>query len=222
MTLGYIDSKRALALINAVGREPTPTAVRAFDEFFYPVVLQHVRKRHHHIGVEMGAKLGVGGSAAPRLTTEQADEAAHITAIVALRRARASARQFDPALGTAVGWVLRAANFAYLEVARQLARDHAELVDGQEPPPEPVAPPATTDPAEIFQRQATLDHLFLVLGDDERRVVTLVLRYKYTYAQTAEIMFGDSNATKRIDHLLQAARSKLALRWKSMQPDDDR
>lgn len=218
--LSDLDSRRALALLNAVAREPSRTAVLAFDEFFYPLIFAYVAKRHHTIGIEMGAKLSVGGSAAPHVPSTQVDEAAHVTALVALRRARASASQFDATLGSPIGWVLRAAGYAYLEVARQLAQDQGELLEDDEQ--DRPAPTALTDPAEILARQSEIDDLFLPLSDDERRVVNLVLRYKYTYAQAAEIVFGDAKATKRVDHLLQSARTKLARRWASTHQDDDR
>ena len=76
------DERRALALLNAVAREPSPTAVRAFDEFFYPLIVAYIRKRHRAIGSER----------APSVERHQLDEAAHMTALIGLRRARASAR----------------------------------------------------------------------------------------------------------------------------------
>lgn len=221
MRPGNLDSKRALALLNAVGREPTPTAVHAFDEFYYPLVVSFVRKRHRAIGLEVAAKTGATGSAAPLLSLRHVEEAAHVTALVALRRARASARGFDPALGSPTSWVLRAASFAYVEVAKRLARDDERLGDPDTEAEAQPAPPDISDPAVLVEQHAQLDDLFLVLGDDERRVVVLVLRYSYSYAEVAAVLFGDATATKRVDRLLQSARKKLAIRWAEMKHQDD-
>jgi DNA-directed RNA polymerase specialized sigma24 family protein len=220
--LGPVDGKRALALLNAVGRDPSPTAVRAFDEFFYPIVLRYVLKRHRFIGLEIARRTGAGGvSAAPMLADHQVEEAAHTTALIALRRARASARRFDPEAGDPVAWVVGAAAFAYVEVAKAMRREREDLAPGADVAPE-RATPSEDQPADILERQDLLDDLFLVLGDEERAVVILVLRYSYSYAEAAEVLLGDPAATKRIDYLLQSARRKLAPRWAALHDTDGR
>jgi DNA-directed RNA polymerase specialized sigma24 family protein len=220
------DSQRALALLNAVAREPSPTAVRVFDEFFYPLVVAYVRKRHRMLGLEVAARSGNGGSAAPLLSRHQIDEAAHVTALTALRRARASARRFDPERGSPVAWVLRAAGFAYVEVAKAMAQDERRLMTQAEADAEAdigqPAPAAMSDPAEAVAGQDLIDQVFLVLADDERAVAILRLRYDSTYAEIAEALFGDASATKRVDHLLYSARRKLATRWTELEGGSDR
>jgi DNA-directed RNA polymerase specialized sigma24 family protein len=210
-------SQRALAVLNAVAREPTPTAVHVFDEFFYPLVVAYVRKRHRKIGLEVAGKSGSGGSAAPLLSRHQLDEAAHVTALTALRRARASAGRFDAERGSPVAWVLRSAAFAYVEVAKQMAQNESRLMTSAEADTDArvgrSASASTSDPAQVVASQDLIDQVFLVLADDERAVAVLRLRYDYTYTEIAEALFGDADATKRVDHLLHSARRKLADRW---------
>lgn len=216
--LDFFQRKQALALMNAVARDSTTAAVQAFDEFFYPLVIDYIVERHGSIGFDVAAWMGASGSAAPELDEHQIEEAQQRAALIALRRARASAARFDPAQGSPVGWVLRAAAYAYVEVAKQLARDQDELAASPEAL-ETVASPAE-DLADTLARQQLVDDLLLVLSDDERRVVALVLKHEYTYKQAAQRLFGSTDEAKRVDHLLQSARKKMAPRWAQLQGDD--
>lgn len=216
--LDFFERKHALALMNAVARDSTAAAVQAFDEFFYPLVVNYIAEQHDTIGFEVASWMGASGSACPKLDSHQVEEAQQRVALISLRRARASATRFDPAQGSPVAWVLRAAAYAYVEVAKQLARDQDELAVSQEAM-ETVAAPAE-DLAETLGRQQMVDDLFLVLSDDERRVVALVLRHGYTYKQAARWLFGSVDEAKRVDHLLQSARKKMASRWTQLQGDD--
>lgn len=209
--LDYMQSKQALSLLLAVGRDSTPTAAKAFDEFYYPFIREYVLERHSLIGFDVAKWAGASGSAAPDLAPEQLDEASHRATVTALRRARASAVRFDPALGTAIAWVRRAAAYAYVEVAKELAAERAGLARESEVPDQ--VPAAGEDVAETLSRQQLLDDLFLVLSDDERRVVALVLRHGYTYKEAAHTLLGSPDETKKVDRLLQSARQKLAARW---------
>jgi DNA-directed RNA polymerase specialized sigma24 family protein len=209
--LDYMQSKQALSLLLAVGRDSTPTAANAFDQFFYPFISEYVLERHSLIGIDVAKWSCASGSAAPELAPEQLDEAAHRATLTGLRRARASAARFDPALGTAIAWVRRAAAYAYVEVAKELAAERAGLV--REPEVLEQMPAGSEDIAETLARQQLLDDLFLVLSDDERRVVALVLKHGYTYKEAAHTLFGSAGQAKKVDRLLQSARQKLAPRW---------
>lgn len=113
--------ERAAALLRRQS-EGDQALASEFDALLYPVVLGYVKQRNRSLGETIARRTG-GVNPAPIVEAQDLDEVAHETTLLALRRARASAGRFDATLGSAVSWVLRAAAFAYLEVARKYARD---------------------------------------------------------------------------------------------------
>ncbi len=61
---------------------------------------------------------------------------------------------------------------------------------------------------EVATKVTLLDDLAR-LTEEERAAVQLVLRFGYTYSEAAEILFHDRTKNKKVDHLLQNARTKL-------------
>ncbi len=206
------DEDISLALLNAVAREPTPTAMRAFDEFFYERVKRHIHRYHRSMG-GIFATAQMDLRSAPPLRADQVDEAAHVTALRALRRARASASQFDPEKGSAEGWVLRSASFAFVEVAKEMAGinrvGRMEIMESSELEKHLDESTTGRDPAQQVIDQEEIVLMFAELSDDERRAALLCWRFEFSYAGAAEVMFNDPGRIKRIDKLLQQARVKL-------------
>lgn len=212
---GGSDDQRALALLNAVAKAPTPTAVRAFDAYFYGLVCNYIRRRHRFLGDQVAASRSTMSNPAPPLSPERLDEAVHMTATIALSRARASAGRFDPAQGRALMWVYRAAIYAYVEVAQTFAKEQRELLTEAEVQAAEVRTSEShrDDPAAIVASQDFVDDLFLVLTDEERRAFVLRTEYGYSYAEIAVVMLGTAAQTKRVDYLLQRACEKLRARY---------
>lgn len=214
-----VDDQQALALLNAVANAPTPTAVRAFDAYFYDLVRDYIRRRHRFLGSQVAAATGATNNPAPPLSADRLEEAVHITATIALSRARASAGRFDPAKGRAVMWVYRAAIYAYVEVAQTFAEEQSELLTDAEARAVQARPSGRPldDPAELVASQDLVDDLFLALTDDERAAFILRTEYGFSYAEIAEVMLGTAGQTKRVDYLLQRARAKLIARYTEFQ-----
>lgn len=199
-------------LMATVAAAPDSPAAQKFDELFYPHVLRYARKRNHALGVEAARLLGQEGNIAPRLSPQQLDEAAHLTATKALESARRSAKKFDPSKGTALAWVLRAAAFAYVDVARLLAGSDRRFQD--------VATSDadlerllhrdrdSEDPSEVAENHDILARYFSLLTDEERLVVLAREKFNLSYVEIAEIVFKDASAAKRVDKMLQGAREK--------------
>jgi DNA-directed RNA polymerase specialized sigma24 family protein len=202
------------ALFAAVVRDPNGPSGKAFDNFFYDLVLRYVKKRHRLLGQEAGRLTGAGGNLAPALPPDRIDEAAHMTAVIALRRAKKTARSFDPAAGSAEAWILRSAALAYVEVAQDLTDFKRRLTavpteEGQLTAAADAAREAC-DVAELIARRQLISDAFAALPDDERRALILTRTYGYSYSAAADLMFGEPGETKKIDLLLQAAARKLA------------
>ncbi len=198
-----------LRLMLGVADEPTPQLIRAFDAYFYPLVVHYVRKRRYTLG-RMAGRAAVPDGVLP---ADRRDEAAHMTAVIALNRARASAKDFDPERGTAEDWVLRAAAWAFQETTRDLTdrRRRLKLVatDDDELQRQVDDRRTAPDTFEIVAARERLASIFELLTAEEQHAVILCRRDGHTYAEAAEILFGDAEATKRIDRLLQSATVKL-------------
>lgn len=217
-----IDDQRALALLNAVAVDSTPTAVEAFDDFFYEHIIAYIRRRHRSLGAEVARRKGLPANPAPPVDRDRLEEACHIAANITLDRARARAATFDPSRGRVATWIYAAAAFAYVEVAKQFFKEQSELltdVEARAAQDRPSTSPLD-DPAAFVASQDYIDNLFLALTDDERMAFALHTSDGYTYAEIAEQILGSADQTKRVDYLLQQARIKLRARYAELQGND--
>jgi hypothetical protein len=91
----------------------SPTNAERFDAFFYPIVLDFVRKRHRALGPWVAHQTGSQTSATGYDVGDDLEQLAHDAAVRALERTRRNAHQFDAAKGSALHWVCGAAAFAF-------------------------------------------------------------------------------------------------------------
>jgi len=152
------------------------------------------------------------------------DLIANDVAVHALERARATARRFDPARGDGVMWALRAAAFSYVDVVRATYGTRRALTivpsDDEELAAAVDTGGGAPDPAVVVEQRAALDAALATLAHDERFVVLATMHYGLSYAETAQLLFGDAGQVqvRRVDRLRQSARRSLANaeeRWRA-------
>lgn len=196
-------------LLLALAEESTPQLVKEFDNCFYPIVKRYVLKRRLTLN-QMARGVSLPNV---HLEGERLEETAHQTAVIACARARAAAAEFDPARGSAEAWVLRNAAYAYREVAANLADSRRRLraapTDDAALQDEIDSRHEAPDTADVVVARERLHSLFELLDETERNVVILCRRDGYTYAQAAEILFGDASKTSRVGRVLRLALFKL-------------
>lgn len=203
------NTKRGEELMLAMAHEPSPQLVREFDAFFYPRVLRYAQLRHRDFG-RVAPHVPV---IAMDMTPEKLEEIAHVTAITACARARASAAEFDPARGSAEWWVLRNAAYAFWEVAAALegTRRRLRVVPTEDSDLHQRVDDAggASDTFDIVAARERLFSMFKLLNVEEQQAVILCHRDGHTYAQAAEILYGDAAKSKTVDRLLQSAMIKM-------------
>lgn len=222
MSRAEIDRQGARLLAALAADPENEVCAREFDSLLYPLIWGYLRANHAVLGGRVARYIGVDGAVAPQILPEEVDEVAHAATVVALRRVRNHPGRFDPNLGTVSGWSINAAEFAYVEVAKDIvgARRSAEL--------------QFKDPIDIVELAAAPSHESAV----ERRIVDaedladaashvselewtalrLVITLGYSYADAAERMYGDSSMSKHVDNLLQRGKRKLAAAWSDRRP----
>lgn len=216
-----VDSERATLLLLAVASAPDDQKVAAaFDDCIYPVVLAFVRKRHRYLATDAARSAGQAQPWLPRVSEADLDHMVHSTAVLALRRARGSACRFDPEKGDAIAWVLRNAAFAWIEEAGKAAPDprrHGIPTDDDEL----AAAADRSQGCDVAEHAATvvdLNDCLNRLPAEERQAVILCLHQGLSYRETAEVMMGDPERYKRVDKLLQQARTRMDQMWEQSSP----
>jgi hypothetical protein len=113
--------RRGRELLDELAADPDSDCWRQFDALFYPPVWRYLRANHAALNSRVARYLKVDGNVAPDVLPEEVDEVAHEATKVALRRVRQNATGFDPQRGTPTMWVIGAAEYAWIEVARAIA-----------------------------------------------------------------------------------------------------
>ncbi len=208
-------------LLADLARDPESDCWRQFDALFYATVWRHLRDSASVLGVRVARYLKVEGVVAPDVARREVDEVAHEATKIALRRVRENAARFDPARGTPTMWVIGAAEFAYVEVAKSIGRararqdllppDELATLVGEAPSTEEHVIRRTEDLAAYA---AAAEHL----SEKEFVALTLVATLGYSYAEVAEKLFGDRSMTKQVDGLLTRAKRKLSAAWEDRRP----
>lgn len=211
-----VDPERATLLLLAVAAAPDDQRVAAaFDDCMYPVVLAFVRNRHRYFASDAARSTGQAQPWVPRVSEADLDHMVHSTAVLALQRARRSACRFDPEKGDGIAWVLRNAPFAWKEEATKAAPDprrHGIPTDGDELTA--VADRSSRrDEADQTATVTDLNDCLNRLPPEEHKVVILCLHYGLSYREAAEAMMGDPERYKRVDKLLQQARTRMDEMW---------
>lgn len=215
--------RQGRGLLAELAADPHSDCWRLFDDLFYRLVWRYLRANHAKLGARVARYLGVEGVVAPDVLPEEVDEVAHEATKVALRRVRQNAAGFDPNRGTPTKWVIGAAEFAYVEVAKTIvsARRSNDLL--------------FVSPADLFDfpdgNPSTDEHVLRHLEDVEAladaanhvsetefNALRLVTTLGYSYAETALVIFGDATMTKQVDGLLTRGKRKLAEAWEDRRP----
>jgi len=202
-------SRLATTLLLAVARGET-WAVHHYDALLFPLLNEVALRRGAMLAADAAARVGTASTAA-NVRSIDLEELASASAYRALERARASALRFDPERGDGASWALGALGYAYLDVARELARSRRLAI---ELPSEDLTLHTRSeleqnDPAVQAEVRDAISRALASLTDDERYVILATQHYGLSYREVAELRFGNEEETKRVDRLLQSARSKL-------------
>lgn len=221
---------RATALLLAVAAGVSGAA-REYDTLLYPLVFAAVKQRGRVLAVEAARLTGTDALSVPSVPDSDLEWVANDVAVHALERARARAHRFDPARGDGATWALRAASFSYVDVVRATygARRRMTVVPTQDDALASAIDQhqVASDPADLVEQRAALDAALAALTADERFVMLATTHYGMSYAETAQILFGDASHVRRVDRLRQSARRSLraaeeAWRGGPPGPDDPR
>jgi DNA-directed RNA polymerase specialized sigma24 family protein len=216
--------RRGAELLVELAEDPTEECRRQFDALYYELVWRYLRASNKTLGARVANYLKVDGVVATGVPEEDVAEVAHEATLIALRRVREKAWKFEPSRGTATGWVIGAAEFAWVEVAKAIvtARQAAgvpieDLLDTADPGP-------STEEHVIrhLQDEEALADAASHVGENEWNALRLVVTAGYSYKEVATMLFGDEAMTKRVDRLLQSGKAKLAEAWKDRCPSPSR
>lgn len=208
-------------LLARLVHDPEPACAQQFDALFYFPVWRHLVDSAGVLGTRVARYLGKDSALVPPLPPREVESVAHDAAKTGLRRVRENAHKFDPVRGTPLMWVIGAAEFAFIEVSKDIfkLRRRQKLL-----PPEDMTAlgeiaPSTEEhvirhisDAEAFA--AAADHL----SEQELVALSMVAAGGYSYAEVAEKLFGDRTLTKRVDGLLSRGKRKLAAAWEDRRP----
>jgi DNA-directed RNA polymerase specialized sigma24 family protein len=212
--------RRGAAMLAELATSPTDECRRQFDALYYELVWRYLRASNKTLGARVANYLKVDGVVAPGVPEEDVAEVAHEATLIALRRVREKAWKFEPSRGTATGWVIGAAEFAWVEVAKTImtARQATgtsieDLLDTADPGP-------STEEHVIrhLQDEEALADAANHLDEIEWNALRLVVTAGYSYREVATMLFDDEAMTKRVDRLLQSGKAKLAVAWKDRRP----
>jgi DNA-directed RNA polymerase specialized sigma24 family protein len=215
--------KDASGLLEKIAAGAGEDCALQFDVLLYEFVWRYLRANSGRIAERVGRYVGSDAAAGPPLLANELAEVAHDATTLALRRVREKAGRFDAAQGKATLWVLGAAEYAFVEVAKAIAAarrpTHYTFEDPQTFLEVPDSSPSTEEHilAKISNEQA-LEEAARALSEHEYAALRLVHTLKFSYAEAAEVIFGDAGMDRAIDGLLVRGRRKLAEAWQDRQP----
>lgn len=206
-------ASRASELLLAVAAGH-PGAAREYDTLLYPMIFAAVKQRGRLLVTQAARTTGTDGISVPFVPDCDLEWVSNDVAVHALERARANAGRFDPARGDGATWALRQAAFSYVDVVRATygTRRTMTVVPTEEQELDVALhrDRVGIDPATVVELRAALDAALATLPSQERFVVLATLHHGLTYAETAELLFGDATQVRRVDRLRQSARRRLA------------
>lgn len=214
--------RRGRQLLAELEADPRSDCWRQFDNLFYEPVFKYLRAKQPLLGARVARYLGGAGNLAPEILPEEIGEVLHDATQTALRRVRENAWKFVPERGSPTQWVLGAAEFAYVDVAKAIveARRSAKLT--------------FVDPSELLDHvdaKSTEEHVLRLLEDadaladaashlepEEWTALRLRVTAHHSRLETALLMFRDETAVRRVDRLVESAKRKLAVAWIDRKP----
>lgn len=214
-----LDRQGALILTALARGGHDPELARRFDSLFYELTWRHLRARHATLGARVARRMNVAGSVIPYIQELELDEVAHDATSRALNRVRKGAARFDVSRGMVTAWVTGAAEFAYVEVAQEIAKARrSEKLTFVDPADLSKIAGHSMSTEEFVIRQLedeqALADAAQVLTVKEFAAIRARLNGGYSRAEIAEAIFGDPNAVKRVDGLLERGKKKLAEAWR--------
>jgi DNA-directed RNA polymerase specialized sigma24 family protein len=214
---------RGIALLAKLAADPENPCWKQFDALFYEIVWKYLRANSGKMGPRVARYVGAEGTTVPEVFIDEVDEVAHEATTVALRRVRQNASRFDPNRGSLTHWVIGAAEYAYVEVAKTIVKARRSDILTFVPPEDlPDERDRNPTPEEQVMRRledaAALEAAASSLSEREFAAVRLVVTAGYTYAEAAEVIFGDERMTRQVDGLLTRGRRKLADAWQDRRP----
>jgi DNA-directed RNA polymerase specialized sigma24 family protein len=216
-------NRRGHALLAELAADADSDCWRQFDALFYAAVWRYLRASHDKLGARVARYLKVDGVVAPDVLAEEVDEVAHEATKVALRRIRQNAARFDPDRGTPTMWVIGAAEYAWIEVAKAIVAarrsDNLQFVPPEDLLEVPDRNPTTEEHVlrHLQDTEALADAAYHV-SDREFAAIRLVITAGYSYAEAAKVIFGDATMTRQVDGLLARGKRKLAKAWVDRKP----
>jgi DNA-directed RNA polymerase specialized sigma24 family protein len=212
--------RRGAELLAELAENPTGECRRQFDALYYELVWRYLRASNKKLAARVGRYLNVDGIVVPEVPESDVAEVAHDATLIGLRRVHQNAWKFDPSRGTATGWVIGAAEFAWIEVAKHIVAARQtdtvpidELLELADPGP-------STEEHVLRQLQddEALADAARHVDENEWHALRLVVTAGYSYKEVAVMLFGDETKTKQVDRLLQSGKAKLAQAWRDRRP----
>lgn len=214
--------QRGAALMAELAVEPEGDCAPLFNALYYELVWRYLRANHAKLGARVARYLGVDVVLAASVLEDEVVDVAHEATDVALRRVRQNAGRFDASRGTATGWVIGAAEFAWVDVAKRIiaARAKAPLLVAPEDLLAVADPSPTTEEHVLrhLEDAEALADAACHLNENEWAAVRLVVTAGYSYAEAAKVIYGDETKTKQLGGLLERGKAKLAVAWKDRRP----
>lgn len=214
--------KRGAKLLANLASDPDGDCAPLFNALYYELVWRYLRANHAKLGARVARYLGVDLILATGVLEDEVVDVAHEATEVALRRVRQNAGRFDATRGTASGWVIGAAEFAWVDVAKRIiaARVKAPLLVAPDDLLA-VADPSPTTEEHVLRHLADAEALADAarhLSENEWAALRLVVTAGYSYAESAKLIFGDETKTKQLGGLLERGKAKLAAAWNDHRP----
>ncbi len=211
---------RATELLVKVAAEDE-AAARDYDDLLYLPLFRALKQRGN-LTARDASRLSGSDVGLPTVRVEDLDEVAHDATSTGLARARAAALRFDPMRGDGATWALNASAMAYRDVVRDrygVRRKHvSEPVDPAEMAEVIDQSSIAIDPARHAQARDALTTALRELSPEERFVVLGRFQSGLTSKEISLYLWGNEQATRKVDTLLQSARRKLRRaeeRWRS-------
>jgi DNA-directed RNA polymerase specialized sigma24 family protein len=205
-------AERATALLVRMASDPDPALASAYDELLFEPLYRVIRQRGTSLAMQAAKRIGPDVTV-PAVQPGDLDAIAIETTVSALERARSSAGRFVAERGDGASWALGAAGTAYIDVVRDFYGVRRKL---QAVPVDPQSLTKVADthrtavsPEQVVETRAALEAALSRLTPEERYVVLARKQFGLSYAEIATYLFGQPDATRRVDNLWQSARRKL-------------
>jgi DNA-directed RNA polymerase specialized sigma24 family protein len=215
--------RRGQELLEELAADPGSECWKDFYALYFEPVWRYLFAKRAVLNARVSRYLKVDGLVAPDIQPSEVREVTHDATLTALGRVRENAGRFDPHRGTATMWVLCAAEWAWIDVCKAIAKarrsDRLQFVEPDDLVDEVDRNPTTEEHVlRHLQDAEALADAACHVNENEFAALRLVVTGGYSYAEAAMAIFGDETMTKRVDHLLTRGKRKLAEAWSDRRP----